>query len=353
MPTRGRHKIFIGMAAGVGKTYRALQDIRDRRKDGTDALIGILETHGRRETVAAADGLPVFPRLKIDYKGVQLGELDVQGLIARKPELVLIDELAHTNVPGALRPKRFMDVEALLNAGINVISTLNIQHLESLNDDVARLTKVRVRERVPDRIVLEANEVVIVDISPEALRERLKEGKIYASDKVDQALTSFFKLENLALLREIALRHTADVVEEEPLHPEEMFGRGVKEHIAVAVRAEKRDARLIRRGARVAQRLSADLDVVHIKQTPYSSLQLAALNELEVLAVEFGASFQVIEGQNIAESLISFLKREGITQTVVGESHRTRFQEIIKGSVIHEVMRHTKGIDFYVIADSD
>ena len=141
--------------------------------------------------MAAADGLPVFPRLKIDYKGVQLGELDVQGLIARKPELVLIDELAHTNVPGALRPKRFMDVEALLNAGINVISTLNIQHLESLNDDVARLTKVRVRERVPDRIVLEANEVVIVDISPEALRERLKEGKIYASDKVDQALTSW------------------------------------------------------------------------------------------------------------------------------------------------------------------
>ena len=353
MPTRGRHKIFMGMAAGVGKTYRALQDIRDRRKDGVDALVGILETHGRRETIAAADGLPIFPRLQIDYKGVKLGELDVSGLIERKPELVLVDELAHTNAPGSLRPKRFMDVEDLLNAGLNVISTLNIQHLESLNDDVARLTKIRVRERVPDRIVLEADEVVIVDISPEALRERLRDGKIYTTDKIDQALTSFFKLENLALLREIALRHTADVVEEDPLHPEEMFGRGVKEHIAVAVRAEKRDARLIRRGARVAQRLAADLDVVHIKQGVYSSLQLEALNEHEVLAVEFGAVFHVIEGVNIVESLVSFLKHKGITQVVVGESHHSRFQEIFKGSVIHEVMRHTKGIDFYVIADSD
>ena len=341
------------MAAGVGKTYRALQEIRDRRKDGLDALVGILETHGRLETIAAAEGLPLFPRLNLEYKGVQLGELDVQGLIERKPELVLVDELAHTNAPGSPRPKRFMDVQALLEAGLDVISTLNIQHLESLNDDVARRTGIRVRERVPDQVVLEADEVVIVDISPQALRERLRAGKIYAKDKVDQAMTGFFKLENLALLREIALRHTADVVEEEPAHPEELLGRGVKEQIAVAVRSEARETRLIRRGARVAQRLSANLNVVHIKERRYSSEQLGALNELEVLARSFGAAFHVIEGQDIATSLIGFLRRERITQVVVGESHRSRFQEILKGSVIHEVMRRTSSIDFYVIADED
>lgn len=341
------------MAAGVGKTVRALADIRDQRREGVDALVGFLETHGRKETQAAATELPLFPRLEVEYKGVRLGELDAPGLIERKPELVMVDELAHTNAPGSRNPKRYMDVEELLQAGINVVSTLNVQHLESLNDEVARLTGVRVRERVPDRVVLEADEVVIVDISPEALRDRLQAGKVYNPDKVEQALSSFFKLENLANLREITLRHTADVVEEEPHHPEEVLGRGIKERIAVAVRAEAREARLIRRGARMAQRLAADLSVLHVKPRPYTDKELEVLNELEALAHEFGADWHILESHSVTLSLVSFVRREHITQIIVGESHRSRWREIVFGSVVHEVMRRTTGVDVYVIADND
>jgi two-component system sensor histidine kinase KdpD len=339
------------MAAGVGKTVRALSEIRDLRQNGTDAIVGLLETHGRKDTVAAAQDLPLFARLELAYKGVTLYELDVAGIIQRRPEWVMVDELAHTNAPGSKNAKRFMDVEALLEAGINVVSTLNVQHLESLNDEVARLTGVRVRERVPDRVVLDADEVVIVDITPEALRARLAAGKIYARDKVDQALQSFFTPENLATLREIALRHTADVVEEEPINPAEVLGRGVKERIIVAVRAAGRDARLIRRGARIAQRLKADLIVTHVKSRAYNEAELTALNELEVLARDFGARWTVLEGAHIASSLVSFLRGEDATQLILGESHRTRWQEIVGGSVVLEILRRTSGIDVYIIAD--
>ncbi len=351
--TRGRHKIYLGMAAGVGKTLRALNEIRDFRQDGVDAVIGLLETHGRKDTIKAAEDLPIFGLLEIPYKGVTLRELDVQGIIDRRPTWVMVDELAHTNAPGSARAKRFMDVQVLLEHGINVISTLNVQHLESLNDEVARLTAVRVRERVPDHIVLEADEVVIVDITPETLRERLSAGKIYAKDKIDQALQSFFTPENLTVLRELALRHTADVVEEEPLDPTEMLGRGVKERIVVAVRAEHRDARLIRRGARVAQRLKADLRVIHVKNRAYGETELEILNELEALAREFKATWSIINGGSIASSLVSYLRRENATQIFVGESHRSRWREILEGSVILELMRQTSGIDVYVIADDE
>jgi two-component system, OmpR family, sensor histidine kinase KdpD len=348
---RGRHKIYLGMAAGVGKTMRALHEIRDLRADGADAIVGLLETHGRKDTMAAAEGLPLFPRLPLPYKGVTLTELDVDGIVSRHPNWVMVDELAHTNAPGSRNPKRFMDVEELLQAGINVVSTLNVQHLESLNDEVTRLTGVRVRERVPDKIVLDADEVVIVDITPESLRDRLSAGKIYAKDKIDQSLTGFFTPENLSVLRELALRHTADVVEEEPRRPEEILGRGIRERIAVAVRAEGRDARLIRRGARIAQRLKADLIVVHVKSRAYEHGELDILNELEGLTRQFGGSWQVLEGAQIASSLVSFLRREDATQIIVGESHRSRWQEIVSGSVIQEIMRRTHGVDVYVIAD--
>jgi two-component system sensor histidine kinase KdpD len=339
------------MAAGVGKTVRALGEIRDLRKDGVDAIIGLLETHGRKDTVAAAQDLPTFSLLEIPYKGVTLKELDVDGIVHRRPEWVMVDELAHTNAPGSKNPKRYMDVEALLEAGINVVSTLNVQHLESLNDEIARLTGVRVRERVPDRIVLDADEVVIVDITPESLRDRLSAGKIYARDKVDQALQSFFTPENLAVLREIALRHTADVVEEEPVNAEEILGRGIKERIIVAVRSAGRDARLIRRGARIAQRLKGDLIVVNVKNRVYVDAELEALNDLEGLARDFGAAWHVLQGTHIASSLVSFLRAQDATQLILGESHRSRWQEIVGGSVVLEVLRRTSGIDVYVIAD--
>ena len=350
-PLKGQHKIYLGMAAGVGKTVRALGEIRDLRSDGVDAIIGLLETHGRKDTVAAALDLPAFPLLELPYKGVTLRELDVQGILERRPDWVMVDELAHSNAPGSLNPKRFMDVEVLLEAGINIVSTLNVQHLESLNDEVARLTGVRVRERVPDRVVLNADEVVIVDITPESLRGRLSAGKIYAKDKVDQALQSFFTPENLAVLRELALRHTADVVEEEPSNAAEVLGRGVKERIIVAVPCERRDARLIRRGARIAQRLKADLLVTHVKARSYSSEELSLLNELETLSRDFGSSWTVLEGADIASSLVTYLRQSDATQLILGESHRTRWQEIIGGSVVLEILRRTSGIDVYVIAD--
>jgi two-component system, OmpR family, sensor histidine kinase KdpD len=351
MAARGRHKIYLGMAAGVGKTMRALAEIRDLRLAGTDAIIGILETHNRQDTVKAAQELPIFPRRTHHYKGTVLSDLDVSGILERRPEWVLVDELAHSNIPESLHPKRFMDVEDLLDGGINVISTLNIQHLESLNDEVARLTKIRVRERVPDKVVLEADEVVIVDITPEALRERLLAGKIYAPDKIEQSLNSFFTAENLAVLRELALRRTADVVEEEPLHPTETLGRGVKERIVVAVRAEAHDARLIRRGARVVQRFKGDLLVVHIKNKSHTPEQFAVLNEHETLAREFGASFTVLSGQDIAAGLVEFLRAEHATQIILGESHRSRWREVLSGSVILEILRRSSGIDVYIIAD--
>ncbi len=349
--TRGRHKIYLGMAAGVGKTMRALNEIRDLRADGLDAIIGFLETHKRKDTVAAAQDLPLFPRLEILYKGTTQTELDVAGILERRPEWVMVDELAHSNVPNSKHPKRYLDVEEILEAGINVISTLNIQHLESLNDEVARLTSVRVRERVPDQVVLEADEVVIVDISPEALRDRLGAGKIYAKEKIDQALNSFFTTENLAVLRELALRRTADVVEEEPMNPAEILGRGVKERIVVAVRAEQHDARLIRRGARVVQRLKGDLLVVHIKNRAYKQVEFDVLNELENLAREFRATWTVLDGTDTASSLVAYLKAEHATQIIIGESHRPRFKEIISGSVVLEILRRSTGIDVYIIAD--
>lgn len=350
---RGRHKIYLGMAAGVGKTMRALNEIRDLRQDGLDAIIGLLETHKRKDTVAAAENLPIFPRLEVSYKGTVLTELNVAGILERRPEWVMVDELAHSNVPNSKHPKRFMDVEELLEQGINVISTLNIQHLESLNDEVARLTGVRVRERVPDNVVLKADEVVIVDISPEALRERLGAGKIYAQDKITQALNGFFTAENLATLRELALRRTADVVEEEPLRPNDMLGRGVKERIVVAVRAQNHDARLIRRGSRIVQRLKGDLLVVHVKSTAYNQAEFDTLNELEALAREFRATWTVLSGTDIASSLVQFLRAEHATQIIMGESHRPRWREIIAGSVVLEILRRSSGIDVYIIADDD
>ncbi|HWG85282.1 MAG TPA: sensor histidine kinase KdpD, partial [Deinococcales bacterium] len=214
---RGRHKIYVGAAPGVGKTYRALQEIRERYENGMDVLIGFLETHGRAEVEALAAGIPVFPRRSAQgHDGVERLEMDVDGIKARKPELAFVDELAHTNAPGSKHKKRFVDVDEMLNAGINVISTLNIQHLESLNDLVSELIGVRVRERIPDRVLLEADEVVLVDVTPEQLQERLKAGKIYAPDKVQQVLGSFFTDDTLTHLRELALRQVAEAVEEPP-----------------------------------------------------------------------------------------------------------------------------------------
>lgn len=349
---RGRHKIYVGAAPGVGKTYRALQELRERLAEGQDVLIGHLETHNRHDVKAIAEGIPFFPRKAYEAGGIIRTDLDLDGLLERKPQVVFVDELAHSNVTGARHKKRFIDVDELLNAGINVISTVNIQHLESLNDLVSRLTGVRVKEKIPDRVILEANEVVLVDISPVQLQERLRAGKIFAPDKVEQALTSFFTEETLTNLRELALRQVAEAVEEAPA-AEETLGRGVRERIAVAVSGDPNAARLIRRGARIAQRLNGAMLVVHVRHRNLDPDEEATLAAHEELTKSLEGKWFSVPAQEVARALIAFVREHDVNQMILGESHKSRLDEFLRGSIIHEVLRRTHEVDVYVIADDD
>ncbi|PTA69078.1 histidine kinase [Deinococcus arcticus] len=343
---RGRHKVFVGMAAGVGKTTRALHELRERLLAGEDALIGVLETHGRADTIRAAEGLPVFPRLELRRGDVVLGELDVAGLLARRPALVLVDELAHTNAPGSAREKRWEDVAALLTAGIHVLSTVNVQHLESLNDTVARLTGVRVRERVPDQVLLSADELVLIDLPPDDLRARLRAGKIYGPEKIEQALGHFFTVPNLMALREIALRQVANAVEMDAPAGEP----GVQERVVVAVAAEGSGARLIRRGGQLAERLRGELHVVTVRPPRLSPEQSRLLDTFRAITTALGGHFEVLEPQGgVAQTLVRYLTAAHATQAVLGESSRSRWDEWWRGDIIKTVLRDTRNVDVYVI----
>ena len=348
---RGTHKIYVGAAAGVGKTYRALQELREQQDLGVDALIGLVETHGRKGTLALLGGLETFPRRVVDYKGVELTEMDTDGLIARRPALVLVDELAHTNVPGSKHPKRYEDVEDILAAGISVISTMNVQHLESANDLVARLTGVRVKERVPDRVLLAADEVVLVDVTPEVLRERLRAGKIYAPEKVEQALQNFFTTENLAVLRELALREVADAVED-PSVEAGTSGR-IKERIAVAVTARPDSAQLIRRGARIAQRLDGEFSVVYVHNRKLSRDEERLLDGYRVVTEALDGLFVRLEAPKPGPALIAFIREHHITQVIMGSSRRSPWQEVVYGSIINQVLNQTENVDVYIIGRKD
>lgn len=345
-PRRGRHKVYVGMAAGVGKTYRALQELRDALSAGRDAIIGVLETHGRQETEQAAAGLPVWPKRSVLYKGTQLSEMDLEGLLERHPDVALIDELAHSNVAGSRFEKRYQDVEALLAAGIDVISTVNVQHFESLNDLVARLTGVRVRERLPDNIVRGADEIMLVDVSPQVLRERLQAGKIYAPEKIELALKNFFTEDNLGTLRELALRQVAETVQAE----DTPSGQGVQDRILVACAPEPESGRLVRRGGRVAQRLNADLVVAYVDAGRLSRTQSKALESLKNATENLGGSFVAIPNAGgVGRTLVKYIREHGITQVILGESSRSRLQEFLRGSIVHDVLRRTKNVDVYVI----
>ncbi|MDX2005223.1 MAG: universal stress protein [Meiothermus sp.] len=345
--SRGRHKIFVGAAAGVGKTFRALQEIREALEAGQDALIGYLETHGRAETVRAAEGLPVFPRREVEHGGVRLPEMDLDGLLERRPALALVDELAHTNAPGSRNPRRWQDVEELLSAGISVVSTMNVQHLESVNDLVARLTGVRVKERVPDKVLNGADEVVLVDLTPEALRERLRAGKIYPKEKIEQSLQNFFTAENLAALRELALRSVADKVEDDASEAE--ASRALKERICVAVTEKPRDALLIRRGARMSHRLKGDLYVVYVRHKRLSRQEERSLDQNRVLAESLQGRFEILEGRDVAGLLARFVKAHDITQLVMGENRKPSWMDFFRGSTLRRVLALTSDIDVHII----
>ncbi|MCW2984959.1 MAG: histidine kinase, partial [Conexibacter sp.] len=336
---RGHLKVFLGMAAGVGKTVRMLQEGRGELEAGRDVVIGLLETHGRADTLAAATGMERLARRRITYRASTLEELDLPGVLARAPELCLIDELAHANAPGVEHAKRFADVEDVLAAGIDVYSTMNVQHLESLNDTIAELSGVRVRETVPDSVLQRADEVVIVDLTPEALLERLRAGKVYPAERIDAALQGFFKIENLSALRETALRQVAQEVESRRAGIAEALGTRT-EHVeadAVAAVGERLLAlvepyagaqRLVRRAWRSAQRLGADLDLLWVarpgRATDLDDDTERSLHALRQLASVLGAELLVEEGDDVAETAARVCAERGTTYVLLGASRPAR-----------------------------
>ncbi|MBW4646244.1 MAG: universal stress protein [Goleter apudmare HA4340-LM2] len=350
---RGKHKIFIGMAPGVGKTFRMLEEGHALKQEGIDVVVGLLETHGRKETQEKAEGLEMVPRQQILRGGLTLTEMDTEAILQRLPQLVLIDELAHTNVPGSPREKRYEDVELILAAGIDVYSTMNIQHLESLNDLVARITGVVVRERVPDRILEDADEVVVIDVTPETLQERLLEGKIYAPEKIQQSLDNFFQRRNLIALRELALREVADNVEEDAIasSPNGEFCN-IHERVLVCVSTYPNSVQLLRRGARLASYMNAPLYVLFVADperflTKEESLHI---HTCEKLCKEFAGTFIRETNSNIAKAIAEVAQKYHITQIVIGESQRSRWQMFLKGSLTQRLVRLLKNVDLHIIA---
>lgn len=360
---RGRHKIFIGMAPGVGKTYKMLEEGHSLRKQGTDVVIGLLETHGRKETAEKAEGLEIVPRKILEKEGFTLSEMDKEAIIDRSPQLCLIDELAHTNAPGSEREKRFQDVEIILSRGIDVYSTVNIQHIESLNDLVARITGVVVRERIPDRILEEADEVIVVDVTAETLEERLLAGKIYAPEKIEQSLNNFFQRRNLIALRELALREVADTVEEEASNST-FIGQfcPVHERVLVCVSTYPNSLRLLRRGAqirqahckRIAGYMNAEFFVIFVDNPDRFLTKEEALHieTCERLCREFEGKFLRVKSYQVAEAIAEVAEQERITQIVIGESRQSRWKHFIKGSFTQKLMRliWQKNIDLHIIA---
>ena len=363
---RGRYKIFLGMAAGVGKTYRMLQEGHAEAEAGRDVVVGYLEPHDRPETSALARGLELMPRRRVPYREVEVEELDLPGLLARAPELALIDELAHTNPPGLEHGKRYDDIAAALAAGVDVFSTVNVQHLESLNDQVAELTGVRVRETVPDSVLGDADEVVLIDLTPQALVARLRAGKIYPRENVQAALENFFKIENLAALREVSLRQVAEDVESkrlvysetEPLcRREERLAaevpKAVGERVLALVRPQPSSQRLVRRAWRSAQRLGTGLDLLWVK-APGLRVEAEAeqqVTALRQLASVLGATLLIEEHDDLVATAARVVRERGITYVMVGESLPPRRMARFREPLPQRLMRATPpGVDVRIVA---
>lgn len=358
---RGRLKVYIGSSAGTGKTYRMLQEAHALRKRGVDIVVGFVETHGREETAALIGDLEVIARRSIPYRGVTLEEMDLDAVIARHPQVVVVDELAHTNVPTAGHRKRWEDVMSLLDEGISVISAVNVQHLESLNDVIQRTLGVTVRETVPDWVVGSADQVVNLDISAEDLRQRLMEGKIYAPEKVQAALSNFFTPENLTTLRELALREVASSVERvrEELAAKETGAPSVApavERILVAMSSDPGPtAELLRKASRIAGRLNSDWYCVYV-QTPDESpdridaaLQRKLVENIQ-LAQSMGAEVVTLQDADVAGALTRFAAQKGVTLVLVGRSHRTWLKRLRQGSVVDRLLKASSGLDVLVVA---
>jgi two-component system sensor histidine kinase KdpD len=370
---KGHLKVFIGMAPGVGKTYRMLQEGAAEADNGRDVVIGYLESHGRAETLAQAEGLELIPRRHLTYRGTPLEEMDLPAVLARRPELCLIDELAHTNAPGVEHEKRFEDVRDVLDAGIDVFSTVNVQHLESLGDQVTQLTGARVRETIPDAVLSGADEVVLVDVTPETLIARLRAGKVYRPERVQAALGNFFKIENLAALRETALRQVAEDVEVKRLvrEPDALLRRDeegltalaqdgpmpIAERLLALVTLAPHSERIVRRAWRSAQRLDAELDVLVVRPPgrPPSQDDRKRLEELRRLTAMLGARLRVQEGEDVAAEAIALARSIGATYVLMGTpSERRGISRLGSGaerSLLMRMLRGLPGVDLRIVAN--
>ena len=358
---RGKLKLYIGSAAGVGKTFRMLNEAHDLRRRGIDVVVGFIETHGRVDTAAQVQDIEVIPRQQIQYRGVTLEEMDVDAIVKRNPQVAIVDELAHTNVPGARHRKRWEDVIELLDAGINVISAVNVQHLESLNDVIASTLGVTVRETLPDWIVTTADQVINLDISAEDLRDRLREGKIYAAEKIDTALRNFFTDENLTTLRELALREVASSVDrtreaialrESGVHKQPR----TVDRVLVAMSSDPPyTATLLRKASRIAGRLNSDWYCVYV-QTPDerpdridSAVQRKLVDNIQ-LAQSMGAEVVKLQGTDVAEALSRFARDKGVTLLIVGQSRRLGIRRILHESVVKKLINNSQGLDVLVVS---
>ncbi len=373
---RGHLKVFIGMAPGVGKTYRMLQEGRAEADNGRDVAVGYLEPHGRAETLAQAEGLELIPRRRVSYRGKPLEEMDLPAVLARKPELCLIDELAHTNAPGVEHEKRYEDVRQVLEAGIDVFSTVNVQHLESLNDQVAQLTGAVVRETIPDEVLSGADEVVLIDLTPEALVARLRAGKVYRPERVQAALNNFFKVENLSALRETALRQVAEDVEVKRLvrEPKAVVRRdeqgrpaaaepepqAIAERLLALATLDADSERVVRRAWRSAQRLDAQLDVLVVRPPgrPPSAEDRGRLEALRRIVAMLGARLRVEESEDVAEAAIAVARELGTTYVLIGTPPRRRGIGRLRlgggeaqHSLLDRLLRELPGVDVRIVAD--
>jgi two-component system sensor histidine kinase KdpD len=356
--TRGRLKIFVGAAPGVGKTYEMLQTAQAKRREGIDVVVGVVETHGRKETEALLEGLEVIPRQRVEYKDHWLDEMDIDAILDRRPHLVLVDELAHTNAPGSRHPKRYMDVEELLGAGIDVYATLNIQHVESLNDVVAQITRIRVRETVPDSIIDRADDIELVDLTPDDLIQRLKEGKVYVPQNAERAIRHYFKPGNLTALRELALRRTADRVDDQMV--DYMRAHAIQgpwsagERVLVGVNEAPNSAGVVRYARRLADRLRAPWTAIHVETSRVQQLSEPERDRIAEglrLAERLGGETYTIPGRNVADSVLDYARTNNFTHVVIAKSRRSRWSEWLRGSVTHQLIRHAGDISIHVIAE--
>ena len=353
---RGRHRVYVGIAPGVGKTYTALEELHRRKQRGTDVVIGFIETHNRPKTAELAAGLDAVPRKQIDYKGVTVEEMDTDAVVKRHPALTLVDELAHTNAPGSKHEKRWQDVDDLLDAGITVISTVNIQHLESLADLVENITGVQVRERVPDRVLDAADEVELIDMAPHALRQRMKHGNIYPPERAERALTEFFREGNLIALREMALRKVAQLAEHDLEHYMQQEGIDAAwaacERVMVCVDDQPQAQNLMRRGWRLANRYKTELLAVFVETPRWASAAPEAKRAIEDnlrFAEDLGAKVVRLRGKSVADMMAVFAREKHITQAIFGRSAVKGLRKLLYLSAVHRFLREAPAVDVHIV----